>query len=415
MSSVSPALGIDFGTSNSAVGYMVDGAPKLVDITPNATTLPTSFFFDFESRAILIGDPANQALLNGDEGRYMRALKRVLGTSLMHEKRQLLNERLTFVDIIARFLKQLKDKAEAEAGQTFDTVLSGRPVVFHGSGDAREQQAEDDLRQCYETAGFKHIRFMPEPQAAAIAAGATQGLGLIVDIGGGTSDFSIFETDTTGQTQIRANHGVRIGGTDFDKSLSFDQVMPFLGKGTELRREFGTGTTPVPNAIYNDLATWEKIPFLYTAQTRRMVGDMAKLAVDAKRLARLKTVLIDELGHELAFATEAGKVAANSGNPSAKIDLDFIEPTLAAPLTLGDLLVSLAPYAQKLHQGARDTLAQADLTPDQITQVIYVGGSSLMGFVEQSMRRLFPTAKHEFSEVFTAVATGLTLEANNQL
>lgn len=231
MPTISPALGIDFGTSNSAVGYLRDGQPHLVEMAPGNTTLPTSFFFDFDTRKTLIGDPANAALLNGDEGRYMRALKRVLGTSLMHEKRQLLNERVTFVDVIARFLKQLKTRAEADAGQPFTKVLSGRPVVFHGADDPREQQAEDDLRLCYEAAGFTDIAFMPEPQAAAISGGADQskGFGLIVDIGGGTSDFSIFQKSDKG-LEILVNHGVRIGGTDFDKSISFDQVMPLLAK-----------------------------------------------------------------------------------------------------------------------------------------------------------------------------------------
>lgn len=412
MPTISPALGIDFGTSNSAVGYLRDGQPHLVEMRAGEATLPTSFFFDFDSRKTLIGTPANNALLNGDEGRYMRALKRVLGTSLMHEKRQLLNERVTFVDIIARFLKQLKDRAEADADQSFTKVLSGRPVVFHGTDDAREQQAEDDLRQCYEAAGFTEITFMPEPQAAAVAAGAQTGYGLIVDIGGGTSDFSIFQTDAQGETQILTNHGVRIGGTDFDKSISFDAVMPLLGKGGQLRREFGPGTTDTPNAIFNDLATWEKIPFLYTAQTRRMVSDMAKLAVDAKLLARLETILTDELGHEIAFAVEAGKVAANGEHANAQVKLDFIERSLAAPLTKSQTNAILMPYASALFKGAQDTLQAAGLAPTQIDQVIYVGGSSLMTFVADAMRAMMPNARHEFSEVFTAVATGLTLAAN---
>ncbi|MGH1466960.1 MAG: Hsp70 family protein [Cognatishimia sp.] len=413
MPTISPALGIDFGTSNSAVGYLRDGQPHLVEMAPGSTTLPTSFFFDFDSRKTLIGDPANAALLNGDEGRYMRALKRVLGTSLMHEKRQFLNERVTFVDIIARFLKQLKSRAEAEAGQSFTKVLSGRPVVFHGTDDPREQQAEDDLRQCYEAAGFTDIAFMAEPQAAAIAAGGrqTQGYGLIVDIGGGTSDFSIFQHTANG-IDILANHGVRIGGTDFDRSISFDHVMPLLGKGAELNREFGTGTVNTPNAIFNDLATWEKIHFLYTAQTRRLVEDMHKMAVNPKILARLHSVLQDELGHEIAFAVEAGKVAANGGASNARISLDYVEKSLAVPLSQMDITIALGGYATDLHRGVQQTLQLANLQAGQINHVVYVGGSSLMGFVAQLMNGMMPSAKHSFSEVFTAVATGLTLAAS---
>ena len=118
------ALGVDFGTSNSAAGYLIQGKPKLVQWDHGRTTLPTTFFFNFETRETLIGDPANQALLDGAEGRFMRALKRVLGTSIMHEKRQILNERVTFVEIISRFLGVIKSRAEAEADIEFNRAVS---------------------------------------------------------------------------------------------------------------------------------------------------------------------------------------------------------------------------------------------------------------------------------------------------
>lgn len=404
-------LGIDFGTSNSAAGYLADGAPRLIDMAPGETTLPTTFFFDFDTRKTLIGEPANQALLEGLEGRFMRALKRVLGTSLMHEKRQILNERVTFVDIIARFLTHIKTRAEAETGLQFTRALSGRPVVFHGAGDAREAQAEADLRACYLAAGFDDVAFLPEPEAAAIASGALEApgqVGLIVDIGGGTSDFSLFRVGNDG-VDILANHGVRIGGTDFDRSVSIDRVMPLLGKGGVLRKMFGTGQTPVPNAIFNDLATWEKIPFLYTAQNRRLVADMLRLAEEPEKITRLAQVLEDEQGHELAFAVERGKIAANSGDRAGGIALDLIEPGLMAVLSPSDMAAILLPHADALREGAVATLALAGFEPGQVDRVIYVGGSSLMSMVSDTMRAQFPAATHSFTEVFTAVTDGLAL------
>ena len=98
---------------------------------------------------------------------------------------------------------------------------------------------------------------------------ATGALGLIVDIGGGTSDFSVFEVDQSARVNILASNGVRIGGTDFDKKLSLACVMPLLGKGSDIRNMFGPETTPAPLAIFNTLATWEKIQFLYSASVRQ--------------------------------------------------------------------------------------------------------------------------------------------------
>ncbi|SNR69463.1 hypothetical chaperone protein [Puniceibacterium sediminis] len=392
---------------------MRDGKPHLIRMAPGQTTLPTTFFFDFDTRRTLIGEPANQALLAGIEGRFMRALKRVLGTSLMHEKRQILNERVTFVDIIARFLREIRIRAEAETGLSFERALSGRPVVFHGMNDPREDQAEADLRACYLAAGFKEVAFMPEPEAAAIASGALEQsgeIGLIVDIGGGTSDFSLFRSDGDGVT-ILATHGVRIGGTDFDRTISFNEVMPLLGRGTQLRNVMGDGSLPAPNGIFNDLATWEKIPFLYTPQNRRMVADMLKVADEPKKFTRLASVLEHELGHEMAFAVERGKIAANDGDASSRILLDPLERGLFAPLPPETLAAVLAPHAAALHEGARDTLALAGLDAGRIDRVIYVGGSSLMSVVSDTMRDVFPDARHSFSEVFTAVTDGLARAA----
>ncbi len=415
MAQAALGLGVDFGTSNTAAGYMADGRPKLIEFAPGRMTIPTTFFFDYDTRRTLIGDHANQALIEGAEGRFMRALKRVLGTSLMHERRQILNERVTFVDIISRFLSEVKARAEAQAGVTFDRVLSGRPVVFHGTGDPREAAAEADLRACYLAAGFREVDFMPEPEAAAIASGALGNAGevaLIVDVGGGTSDFSLFRSGPDGVT-ILANHGVRIGGTDFDRSISIDRVMPQLGKGTDLRKLLGPGSTPTPIAIFNDLATWEMIPFLYTPQNRRLAAEMVRLAHQPEKLGRLAKVLDEELGHDMSFAVERGKIAANGGAERAFILLDQIEPGLSVPLSAEALTESLARHADALAEGARETLRIAGLEVSCVEKVVYVGGSSLMSMVSETMKEQFPKAVHSFSEVFTAVADGLAIAAND--
>ena len=81
-------LGIDFGTSNSAAGIAVDGRPLLIELEPGEQTLPTAVFFEEDGTGMDIGRRATQALIEGDEGRFMRSLKSVLGTALMHEERR---------------------------------------------------------------------------------------------------------------------------------------------------------------------------------------------------------------------------------------------------------------------------------------------------------------------------------------
>ncbi len=410
----SNTLAIDFGTSNSAAGIMVNGKPYLVELEAGKTTIPTSLFFDFEGQKILFGKPANKALIEGYEGRFMRALKSILGTSLMREKRRMMGETLDFIDIISRFLKEIKTRAERACHQEFDTALSGRPVYFHSGNAVKDAQALADLTQCYLKAGFRDVHFMYEPEAAAIANHALSDdgkAGLIVDIGGGTSDFCLFKSKGTG-IDILASHGVRVGGTNFDKSISVDHVMPLLGKGSDIRNEMGAGTLTAPNGLFQDLATWEKIPFLYSADTRRMVKNLHHLAVEKPLFARLESVLTHELAHEMAFAVEHGKIRLNKGlNDHSMIDLGFVENGLNVNISKQDLTGSLAAHAQKIQDCAKETLVLAGLPATSVASVILVGGSSLMSVVERAMMDIFPTATLKYADAFTAIVDGLVISS----
>ncbi len=405
-------LAIDFGTSNSAAGIVEGGAVRLLEIEAGAETLPTAVFFP-EEGGMRIGAAASEALIAGDEGRYMRALKSVLGTALFHEKRLIGGKRRTLAEIVTAFLVEMKTRAEAQAGRAFTRALSGRPVHFH-SGDAeRDAKAEEDLRGCYLAAGFESVEMMFEPEAAALAsriAEGTGGIGLIVDIGGGTSDFSVVRRVGDG-IEILASHGIRLGGTDFDHAVSMRHAMPLLGLGGELRRDFGDGLLPVPNAIYVDLASWPKIPFLYTADTRRMVAGMVKLAVDPGKMNRLATVLEDELGHDLAFAVERGKILANTGEDDARIDMGLIEPGLSQPVSRESLDEAMQAARHDLRAAAAETLKRASVAPGEVGQVILVGGASLMDFVSEEAQLLCPGVQISRAEAFTAVVDGLALAA----
>ncbi|EDQ06419.1 Chaperone protein DnaK [Sulfitobacter indolifex] len=411
-------LGIDFGTSNTAAGIAVDGVPQLIALEAEAQTLPTAVFFDFEAKEMRIGAAASDALLAGAEGRYMRGLKSLLGTRLMRERRVLLGERLDFIDIVARFLATVKSRAEAATGSRFDAVLSGRPVRFHSADGARDAQALTDLREAYGRAGFDHVDFMNEPEAAALANRAALqpgDLGLVVDIGGGTSDFTLFRQRGNDEIDILASHGIRLGGTDFDRWLSIGRVMPQLGMGSEIRHAFGGDTHLAPNAIFNDLATWAKIPFLYGPDTRKAAADLYKFAEHPKRLARLIKVLDEELGHDLAFAVEAGKIRANGagaeGDAEPVIDVSMLKPRATLPLPRDWMRKRLSKQAEKIGAAAEATLYEAGIEAAAVDRLIFVGGSSLMEVVEAALRARFPRAELHRGAALTAIVEGLALSS----
>ena len=403
-------LAIDFGTSNSAAAMLDKGVVRRLPIETGSDTLPTAVFMPLDRSPMKIGQAATDALIGREDGRYMRAMKSVLGTSLLHEPRAIGGKRQSLAAIITQFLVEVKHRAEAAAGQTFAHVLSGRPVHFHTADPGRDAQAEADLRDCYRAAGFDQVNFLYEPEAAALAThglGTAGEIGLIVDIGGGTSDYSVFRSEN-GKVRILASHGIRLGGTDFDQVLSMSHAMPYLGLNGQLRREMGEGLLPVPRAIYLDLATWSKIPFVYTPDTRSKVAEMVKLAVKPRLMRRLATVVQAELGHDLAFAVERGKITANGGT-DATIDMNRVEAGLLVPITAASSDKALARFRVTLAEAAQHTCDLAGVTANSIRTVILVGGSSLMKVIAEEARAQFPGAVLRNSEAFTAVVDGLAL------
>jgi hypothetical chaperone protein len=196
-------------------------------------------------------------------------------------------------------------------------------------------------------------------------------------------------------------------------AVSLSHAMPLLGLGGQVRRQMGAELLPVPRAPYVDLATWAKIPFVYTPETRKLAAEMASLAVDPLAMARFRKVLGEELGHSLAFAVERGKIAANGDGALGRVAMDPIEPGLFAPITVDSLNDALARHRTALRTAAAETLSLAGCDPGQMDEVILVGGSSLMRLVGEEMQSLFPNATLRTADAFTAVVDGLALAARD--
>lgn len=404
-------LAIDFGTSNSAAGALVDGEPRVLELETGKLTLPTALFFDFEDRNVSYGTDAEHALFEGAWGRYMRALKSLLGTSLIRESGNFLGKRTSYLEIVARFLAEVKARAEAQTGELYSKALSGRPVRFHHDA-GRDARAAQDLAEAYALAGFQAVRFMNEPEAAARAATgglAKDALGLVVDIGGGTSDFTLFRALGGMKIEILQSTGLRLGGTDFDRMISVDHVMPLAGRGSAIRHTFGNETHIAPNAVFTDLATWQKIPFLYTPDTRRMAKDLHRYAMEPEKLARLVRVLEDERGHDLAFAVEAVKIDLNSsGVSAAAVDLSALETGFSHTLQGAQINDTLAQAAASIATNALNCVDEAGFAPRDVDHIVFVGGSSLMDVVKSGIGKAFPQAKLQDGAALTGIIEGLT-------
>jgi hypothetical chaperone protein len=413
------AAGFDFGTSNSAIGIVKGNAATLVALEGAATMIPSAVFFDFADHdRPHYGRDAVDAYINGNDGRLMRGLKTILSTSLIGERTALSKRSIPLTDVIAMFSRHLRLKAEEALGAQIDAVVHGRPVRFVEGDDTADARAETTLEALAKQAGYKEVSFVYEPVAAAAQyeqAVRREEAVLVADIGGGTSDFSIVRIgperarQSDRRTDILANTGVRVGGTDFDRNLSMAAVMPALGLGTELIDK----QLPMPRSIYADLAWWPTINLCYTPKVVREAQEVHRLAVEPHRTARLLAVLAKHLGHRIAFAVEDAKIAL-TGLTATEIDLAFIEAGLRAPAAREQFDEVVANELMRLRLAVWNALALAGIDADGIDTVFMTGGSSLVPAVEAIIRDEIPNAAVKRGDDFLSVALGLTLEARKR-
>jgi len=411
----SHTLGIDFGTSNSALASVgSDGVARLVPLEGAATALPSAVFFNAEDRSIHFGREAMGLYLGSIDGRLMRSLKSLLGSSLLQEKTAVPDGLVSFQDIISRFLRELGHRAERHLGGKPRHVVIGRPVRFVDDDPARDLQAQNALQQAATAAGFQQVSFELEPIAAAFdfeRRVSRESLTLIVDIGGGTSDFTVVRLGPERATRrdraddILATSGIHIGGTDYDRKLSLEQVMPLLGL-----RHLGPHGREVPAPIFFDLATWHLINWLYTPRMAQQAQGLRGDYSDTKLHDRLMTVLRERLGHRLASEVELAKIRS-SANDAARIDLSCVEPGLGSALDAQAIERHLAGLLHQVVRCAHECVSRAALKAGDLDAIYLTGGSSALQPFQRALRRAFPATELIEGDLFGGVASGLAYAA----
>jgi hypothetical chaperone protein len=407
------ACGLDFGTSNSAIGVARDKTATLVPIEADSILMPSAVFFDYETKGrMLFGDEAILAYVGQTEGRLMRALKSILGSPLIEEETLLAGRKVPLKQVVEIFVRHLKHKAEAFAGQEITTVVHGRPVRFVDDDDAADARAQTVLEGIAKQVGFRDVAFVYEPIAAAHHYEQTvQGeeLALIADIGGGTSDFSIIRVgpqhrDRTDRARdVLATAGIRVGGTDFDTALNLAAVMPLLGLGTQLVKK----NLPMPNALYHELAAWPTINFAYTYRNERELAELVSLAREPEKVERLLTVVRERLGHRVAFAVEDAKIAL-SAEERAAVSLAFLEAGLSVTATRAEFDGAIETRTERLYRSASECIAAAGVKPAAIDTIFLTGGSSRVPAVRAAIGRAAPSARLASGSDLLSVASGLT-------
>ena len=330
------AVGIDLGTTNSAIAVLEGGEPTIIANAEGMRTTPSVVAFS-KSGEVLVGEIAKrQAVTNVD--RTISSVKRHMGTDWSVE---IDDKKYTAQEISARILSKLKADAEAFLGEPVTDAVITVPAYFNDA----ERQATKDAGQI---AGLNVQRIVNEPTAAALAYGLEKGkedeLILVFDLGGGTFDVSLLEIgkddDGFSTIQVRATSGDnRLGGDDWDQRIVnwlIDQVKAKTG---------------------------------------------ADLSKDTVALQRLKETA-EQAKKELSSAT------------STNISLQYLSMTADGPIHLDESLTRAkfeemtSDLLDRTKKPFHDVIAEAGISVNDIDHVVLVGGSTRMPAVSDVVKQL---------------------------
>jgi len=372
-----PIVGIDLGTTNSLVAYLQGDSPVVIPGEDGLNLVPSVVALD-EKNQIIVGNAARRYLIETPE-RAVYSVKRLMGRGVEDIQDELklfpfqlaedlqegevlrikIGERTyTPPEISALVLRQLKRNAERFFGAPVTQAVITVPAYFN---DAQRQATKDAGR----IAGLNVLRLVNEPTAASLAYGLDKkknGIIVVYDLGGGTFDISILKLHDGIFEVISTNGDTHLGGDDIDNlliALALDDIRGELGLG------FGN-------------------------EVRR----------SGEAVARIRRAVIE------------AKIALSS-QPTAKLDVDLPGgKKYQREISLEVFEQMIQPIIDRTVGPCKQALKDAGLKPEQIDEVVLVGGSTRIPKVRRLVQDLFRRVPHTDLNPDEVVALGAAVQAN---
>jgi hypothetical chaperone protein len=451
-------VGLDFGTSNSAVAWFDGERLHRVRLQADGAILPTAIHLD-RNFAALVGTAAIDRYVEENRGRRVELVAEVIGESAssiggnntgddisrletqrhtlygpLHDRtlpgrlflglKRLLGdpdiERLSvferhyrIVALLTPILTHMRECTEREVQPPLPAIHAGRPVTFEGRAGSRNPLAVARLGEAYEHAGFQVSQFYPEPVAATLswlhgANRSDKGIALTVDFGGGTLDLAAVRFDGTA-FEVLATNGVALGGDRIDQMIFQQMLYPELGQGERWVREADGRTvdTLFPfHEFESGLINWQTTFLLNQNYTRAMVVDrLARGGGGAMKFQRLLDLISFNYSHNCFQAIKRAKAELSM---RADTVIDIPELNLTVPFGRVQFDAILVPVLATLAERIDSLLTAAGIRSDDITVVVRTGGTSEIVAVRRLLEDQFP-GRVEGHDPFTSVACGLAV------
>jgi hypothetical chaperone protein len=421
-------VGLDIGTTNSAVAVVTGSDVALAEFATaggTSPTFPSVLYFERHRHAAgtrvrcHAGPDAITRYLEAEhEGRLMQSLKAYLGDRRF-ERTSVFARTYTLADLIASIVKQMLASADRPVEPVASRVVVGRPVHFtNAAGGADDEFALGRMLDAVVQSGFADVLVEYEPVAAAYSYETRLGhdeVILIGDFGGGTSDFSILRVGPTvrrhGRTpdDILGNDGVAVAGDAFDRQLVRHLVAPHLGMGSEYRSS-PHKRLPVPSWPYEHLERWHRLSFLNNDGQIEALERLRRHALKPDEILAFIHVIRGELGYRLHEAVRRTKFALSS-DVQARFEFTTDAVSIVKRVTRSDFEGWIGRELAEIARCVDGLMDRTGVAAGDIDHVFLTGGSSFVPAVRRIFLDRFDPSKITGGAELTSVATGLALRA----
>jgi len=421
-------IGIDFGTTNSAVAFADTNnrvtTAKFSHAGGELETFRSILYFAAADKGArkrmqsFAGPEAIEHYLHSDHnGRLIQSIKSYLSDRSLRTT-SLFSRNYRFEELVGFLLRSLKDSASPGFNGSGGRVVVGRPVRFVGSNNNHDDEfALSRLREALAQAAIENVDFELEPVAAAYSYEARlfkDELLLVGDFGGGTTDFTLIRVGPAArklkasQHRIIASGGLGLAGDAFDAKLVRHVVSPLLGHGTLCR--LVEKTAAMPNWPYIKLEHWHHLSFLKSRENMDALRSLRAQALEPEKIDNLIMLVSDDLGFQLHSAVQKTKYELSTAKESI---FEFKVPGIHIKQAVSrvDFERWIEEELDAIAHCLDEILERSGVKATAVDRVFLTGGTSFVPAVRKIFERRFGRERLAGGSEFTSVAQGLALRA----
>lgn len=408
---------IDFGTSNSLLNYVSEtGVISSIKLDDDGSYILKSLLFTHEPNKWFYGSGAIENYIENDgEGRFFKSLKKFLPEP-SYSGTDVHNKKMKIEDLIAVFMREMRNRANKQVGKNIEKVVLGRPALYDQNLE-NDALAEQRMRKAASLAGFKEIYFCPEPLAAGLdydKQNKKEQIVLVADFGGGTSDFTLMKLHTGeySQDDILGLSGIFKAGDAFDGQMMLDFISPHFGSKFEYKLPFGNNVLRFPRNLLKKMCSPAHITHLRERDTWEFLQEIQKFSIDEKsenQLDRLFSLVECQLGFPLFYEMEKSKIAlCSSLDKSHSFHFNLHGVEITEEINQIDYQRSMDATVQSIMKSMMDVFTQSGLTPDDVDQVCLTGGTAQFTLIQDALKMTFGEEKIIQHNIYQSVVSGLS-------